>query len=73
MESDPSRSEQVIENFKKRKLAGSAMRKIHRLLEQFEADRETDARIAWAGLLVIIMVILVAVYFFFSADSLTLS
>ncbi len=73
MEPDPSRSQQVIENFKKRKLAASALHKIHRLLAQFESERAFDARIARAGLLAIILVLLIAAYLFFSTDSLTLS
>ena len=72
MSTQSDRSEQVIENYKKRKLAVNAMRRIHDLIEGFERDRVIDRRIARYGLLVLALVVGVSLYFFFTGDSITL-
>ena len=72
MSPTPTRSEKVVESFKQRKLALSAMRRIHELIQSFEQERATDKRLAGAGLLVILLLIGVSLYFFMSGDSVTL-
>ena len=57
MPATPDRSETVVESFKQRKLAQSALRRIHDLLEGFEAERIADRKLARAGLLVILLLI----------------
>jgi len=73
MDSEPSRSEQVVEHYKKHKLVISALRKIQSLILGFEKDREIDARIASIGLVLILMLVAIVVYFFLSTDSITIA
>ena len=68
----PNRSEEVINSFKQRKLAISAFRRIHELIDGFERGRLADRRLASVGLVVILLLIGVSLYFFMSGDSLTL-
>jgi len=72
MSPTPTRSEAVVEDYKQRKLAQSAMRRIHELIQGFEQERVTDKRLAGAGLLAILLLIGVSLYFFLSGDSVTL-
>ena len=72
MSPTPTRSEAVVEDYKRRKLAQSAMRRIHELIQGFEQERVTDKRLAGAGLLAILLLIGVSLYFFLSGDSVTL-
>jgi len=48
------------------------MRRIHELIESFEQERATDKRFAGAGLLAILLLLGVSLYFFMSGDSVTL-
>ena len=73
MDSEPSRSEQVVEHYKKHKLVISALRKIQSLILGYEEDREIDARIASIGLVLILMLVAIVVYFFLSTDSITIA
>ncbi len=72
MSSTPNRSEEVVNSFKQRKLAISAFRRIHELIQSFEQGQVADRRLAKAGLLVILLLIGVSLYFFMSGDSVTL-
>ena len=73
MSTPPTRSEEVVKSFKQRKLALSAMRRIHELLEGFEQERAIDKRLAGVGLLVILLLIGISLFFFMSAHSVTLN
>jgi len=70
---DSERSEAVIEDYKKRKLAASALRRIHQLILGFEQDRTMDERIARIGVGIIIVILGIAAWFFLGGDSATLS
>ncbi|MCP4769742.1 MAG: hypothetical protein GY875_26210 [Gammaproteobacteria bacterium] len=72
MSPTPTRSEAVVEAYRQRKLAHSAMRRIHELIQSFEQERATDKRLAGAGLLAILLLLGVSLYFFMSGDSITL-
>jgi len=72
MSANTSRSEQVIEVYKKHKLASCALRRIHELIREFEAGRALDLRLAQFGLIIILALIAGSVYLLLSADSLTL-
>ena len=72
MSSTPTRSEAVVTSFKQRKLAISAMHRIRELIRSFEQERATDRRLAQLGLVVILLLIGVSLYFFMSGDSFTL-
>ncbi len=48
------------------------MRRIHELIQSFEQERATDKRLAGVGLLVILLLLGISLYFFMSADSVTL-
>ena len=73
MSHESTRSEQVVEDFKKRKLAISAFRKIHEIIQGFDDDRAADSRIARIGLVIIVVVVVVAAYYYLSMDSVMLS
>ena len=73
MAGDTTRSEQVIEDFKKRKLAASALRKIHAIINGFEKQREADARIARVGIVCLLILLGLALYFFLGGERITLS
>jgi hypothetical protein len=63
MEYKSTRSEQVIEAFKRHRLASSVYRKIHRLIEAFEQDEKLDRQFAEIGMVVLLVVTGFAVYF----------
>lgn len=69
MTAEPSRSEQVVEDYKKRKLARSALRHIHSLIHGFEQDRAVDRRLAWIGVAIIVIVLATGSYFLLAAES----
>jgi hypothetical protein len=72
MSSDPSRSEQVIADFKRRKLARSALCRIQQLIHEFEEGRACDRRLARIGVIVVLLLVSVSLYLLFSSDSITL-
>ena len=73
MASDTERSEAVVEDYKKHKLASSALRRIQEIIHGFESDRAADARMARIGIFVILAILGVATWFFLGVDSQTLS
>ena len=73
MDSETTRSEQVIEDYKKRKLAASALRRIHAIIQGFDQERADDRRLAWLGVLTIALILIVAAVVFFNFDSVRLS
>jgi hypothetical protein len=72
MSADTSRSEQVIEDYKRHKLARSALRHIQDLIRGFEQGRALDQRLARFGLIIILALIGTSIYFLLGADKLTL-
>ncbi len=72
MSHDTSRSEQVVEGYKKHKLAASALRRIHLLIQGFEQDRAANLRLAGIGLAIILVLTGISAYILLSADSVTL-
>ncbi len=73
MSSDNSRSEAVVDAYKRDKVARSALRRIQVLLAEFDRSRAEDARLAVVGTVLILALIGVALYFFLSGDQITLS
>ena len=69
---DIERSEAVVEDYKKRKFAGSALRRIHEVIRGFERDRAADVRMARIGIAIILAILGVAAWFFLGVDSQTL-
>jgi len=72
MSQDTSRSEQVIADYKKHKLAGSALRRIDDLIRDFEESRALDLRLAQFGLAIILGLLGVSACFLFSSVRLAL-
>jgi hypothetical protein len=72
MSHTPTRSEQVVESFKRRKLAHSAIRRIHELIRSFEDERITDKKHAKIGLVLILLLIGISIYFLTSGNSVVL-
>ena len=73
MSHSPARSKEVIESYKQRKLARSAIVRIHELILEFERQRVSDKRWAGAGLLLIVLVVGVSLYLFMSGDRIVLN
>jgi len=72
MVAEPTRSEEVISEFKQRKLARSAFRRIQELILGFEEGRTFDRRLARIGVIAVVLLVAVSLYFLFSGDSITL-
>ncbi len=72
MLNDTPRSEEVIEDYKKHKLAASALRRIQLLIQGFEQDRAANLRLAGIGLALILVIAGISAYFLLSTDSVTL-
>ena len=72
MAAEPTRSEKVISDFKQRKLARSALRRIQELIRGFEKDRAFDRQLARVGVIAVVLLIAVSLYFLFTGDSITL-
>ena len=68
-----SRSEQVIEGYKKHKLAASALACIHELIQSFERECVIDRRLAVIGLLGILVLVGISAYFLLNTVSFTLT
>ena len=49
------------------KLSRNALLRIHKLLQQFERERAFDRRLAWFGIAIISMVLVIAIIARFSA------
>jgi hypothetical protein len=72
MATEPTRSEEVISDFKQRKLTRSAFRRIQELILGFEEDRAFDRQLARIGVIAVLLLVAVSIYFLFSGDSITL-
>jgi len=72
MPSEPTRSEEVMSDFKQHKLARSALRRIQELIYGFEEERAGDRQLARIGLLIVVVLVTASLYFLFSGDSITL-
>ena len=55
MAADYERSEAVVEDYKKRKLATSALCRIRDLIHGYEKDRVIDLRLARIGIIIILL------------------
>ncbi len=73
MNSNSTRSEQVVEDYKKRKVAASALRRIHDIIHGFEREQAQDRRLARLGILAIVLILIVAAVLYFNFDSVRLS
>ena len=69
---DTERSDTVVEDYKKHKLARSAIHRIHEIIHGFEQDRAFDLRMARSGIILLIVLIGLAAYFFFGGERMTL-
>lgn len=63
MSQQSSRSEQVIEGYRKHKLAASALASIYQLIQGFEQERVVDRRLAVIGMLGILALVGISAYF----------
>ena len=72
MSPDTSRSEQVLEDYKKHKLASSALRRIDDLIRGFEEGRAIDLRLAQFGMLITLGLLGVSACLLLSVDRLSL-
>ena len=72
MSQNISRSEQVIADYKKHKLAANALRRIDDLIRDFEEGRALDLRLAQFGLAIILGLLGVSAGFLLSTVRLAL-
>jgi len=70
MSTPPTRSEQVVADFRQRRLAQTALRRIRDVLREFEKDRAFDYRAARFGLIAVVLLLVVSSYLLFSGNSL---
>ena len=73
MSQQSTRSEQVVEQYKRHKLAASALRRIHNLVAGFEQERADDARYARIGLIILVVLVGIALVFYLATEQVTLS
>ena len=73
MTDDSTRSEEVMEGYKREKLATSALREIQRLLQDFEQSRAEDRRFAVIGIILLLGLIAAAAVFLTGGETITLS
>jgi hypothetical protein len=72
MSADTSRSAQVIEDYKKHKLASCALHRINDLTRGFEEGRALDLRLTLFGSILVLVLIGASVYFLLNTVRLTL-
>ncbi len=72
MSSPLNRSEAVIADYKKRKLERIALRQIQDLLLSFDQERSFDRRLARIGMVVVVLLVAISLYWLASADSVIL-
>ena len=72
MATNPTRSEQVVNDYKQRKLARSAMHRIHELLRKWEAERAFDQRVARYGIVALLLLLAAAYLLMPGSESVTL-
>jgi hypothetical protein len=73
MSTEPGRSEQVIADFKQRRLARSAFHRIRDLLREFEEERAFDRRAAGFGVIAVVLLVDAALLLLLSGNSLTIN
>ncbi len=73
MDSQSDRSEQVVEAYKRHKLASSVLKRIHQIIEGFEQDRRLDTHVARIGLVVSILLIAALSFYFFGRAEVVIS
>ena len=72
MSAQHSRSDEVVEDYKKHKLARSALRRIHELLQAFEEDRAFDKKLARFGVGLMLLLVAVSLFWLFGGDTIIL-
>ena len=73
MSQDETRSRQVIEAYKRHKLALGALCRMRRIVRGFESDRQADRRFARIGIGLILLLLLVGLALFLGGERVTLS
>lgn len=62
MSAQPTRSEKVIDDYKKHKLARSALCHIQNLLHGFELEHRFDVKLARVGMVLLLMLVVGSLY-----------
>ena len=73
MSQDETRSQQVIEAYKRHKRAVGALRRMESIVRGFESDRRTDKRFAAIGIGLILLLLLLALFLFIGGEQVILS
>lgn len=67
------RSEQVVDDYRKRKLAVSAFARIRGIIHGFEQERVADRRMARIGIAIILLILAIAAYLFLGGEDIFIS
>lgn len=59
---DSERSTEVLEKYKRRKINKSVFSRIHSLLQKFDEEERFDRRLAWIGVVAIVVLLVIAIY-----------
>ena len=73
MTAENSRSDQVIEAYKRHKLSVSAFHHIRRMLREFDRERAADRKLAIFGVVVILSLLAVAACLWLGGESVVIS
>ena len=73
MSQDETRSQHVIEAYKRHKLALLALRRMQNMVRGFETDRKADERFARIGVGLILLLLLAALLLFLGGEQVILS
>ena len=73
MKADNSRSDQVIEAYKRHKLSVSALHHIRRMLREFDRERAADRKLAIVGVVVIVSLFAVMVWLWLGGNDVVIS
>jgi uncharacterized membrane protein len=73
MTADNSRSDQVIEAYKRHKLSISALHHVRRLLCEFDRARAADRKLAIVGVVLILSLLAVAAWMWLGGNQLVIS
>ena len=73
MSNEFERSEQVVDDYRKHKLAASALARIREIVYGFEQERVADRRMARIGIAIILLILAIAGSLFFGGEDIIIS
>ena len=71
--SSNSQSNQLMDKYKQKKINIGVFTRIRQLLQEFEKGEILDRKLAWVGIFVLLVLLVVAIYLLSSGTSVTIS